>query len=345
VTRRTPRDEEEIFRLYGEVFGAELAEASRRRWLWQYLANPLTAEDGPIIWVAREGDRIAGQYASMPVRLWWGDREVEASWGMDVFVRPDVRGKGVGAQLFNAWSDHVNVALGLGLTGSSYALFKKLAYNDVGPVPFYQRVLDAQAVTARHLGPVLARGIGPVLGHGLKLMYPESHKHSVDVFVRRIDDFGPAYERHWERVRHSYAMCVRRDSAYLRWKYLDCPHRRYDLWEAYRKRELAGYAVTRQEDYRGLRIGWVVDVFTHARDHEAKGMLLSAILDAFREAEVARVQAFCMNERLSRDLRRFGFIRGTSPMQFCVRSRTGNDGPFAALGDWHVVFGDSDMDR
>ena len=58
---------------------------------------------------------------------------------MDVFVRPEARGKGVGLALFTAWSDNVEVALGLGLTPSSYGLFKKLRYDDVGPVPFFQK--------------------------------------------------------------------------------------------------------------------------------------------------------------------------------------------------------------
>jgi hypothetical protein len=32
-------------------------------------------------------------------------------------------------------------------------------------------------------------------------------------------------------------------------------------------------------------------------------------------------------------------------MQFCVRARVDSKGVLADLGRWHVVFGDSDMDR
>lgn len=140
-------------------------------------------------------------------------------------------------------------------------------------------------------------------------------------------------------------MCVRRDRTYLRWKYLECPHRRYEIWQARRRRELAGYAVIRHEDYRGLRLGWILDVFTHAKDHEARGVLLGAVLEALRAAGVARAQAFSMNARVAEDMRRYGFLARPSPMQFCVRSRAGGDVPFADLGRWHVMFGDGDMDR
>ena len=100
VERRRAADAEDLFRLYEQVFGASLTGTSRRRWQWQYLENPQTGPDGPEIWVAREGDTLLGQYASMPVRLQWNGREVASSWGMDVFLRPEARGKGIGALLF-----------------------------------------------------------------------------------------------------------------------------------------------------------------------------------------------------------------------------------------------------
>src|SRR5439155_1668447 len=260
VDRRREEDEEELFGLYRDVFGHEMTEASRRRWAWQYRDNPCS-DGAPEIWVAREGGRILGQYASMPVCLWWGDREVRASWGMDVFLREEVRGQGVG------------------------------------------------------------------------------------VAVRPATGFGPEYDRLWARARPSYAMCVRRDAAYLEWKYERCPHRRYARWEARRGDDLVGSAVSRHEDYRGLRLGWITDVFTEASDGAARQALLSAVLADFRQARVARAQAFSLHAGLGNEMLRRGFSRGPSPMQFCVRSRAGGNEVLADPGRWHVVFGDSDMDR
>jgi GNAT superfamily N-acetyltransferase len=279
----------------------------------------------------------------MPVRLWWDGREVRSSWGMDVFLRPQARGKGVGARLFTAWSDHVEVALGLGLTPSSYGLFKKLRYHDVGPVPFFQKVMDARAVASRRLGPLLGAIAGPALRAGWALRHPERSRDS-PVTVERISSFGPDFDALWERARGSYAMCVRRDAAYLAWKYLRCPHREYTLHAARSEGTLAGYAVSRDQDYRGLRLGWIVDVFADSTDRDAKDALLGAVLAGFRERGVARAQAFAMNAALQDDLRHRGFRQAESPMQFCVRTR-GSEAPLRDRGRWHVVFGDSDMDR
>jgi GNAT superfamily N-acetyltransferase len=345
VERRREADAEDLFRMYGEVFGGTLSEGSRRRFQWQYLEGPAADPAGPEIWVARDGDALLGQYASMPVRLHWGGREVRSSWGMDVFLRPEARGRGVGAQLFTTWSDHVEVALGLGLTPSSYGLFKKLRYDDVGPVPFFQKVLDPAAVLRRRLG---APGVllAPVLRLGLALRAPERLRPDPAVTVAGTDAFGPDYDTLWERAQAGYAMCVRRDAAYLDWKYVRCPHQRYDLWEARRAGELVGFAVTRDEDYRGLHLGWIVDLFTSVDDGGARGALLAHVLRVFRERKVARVQAFAMNGALQETLRSGGFRPATSPMQFCVRARAqGSEEVLRARERWHVVFGDSDMDR
>jgi len=345
IEQRGTADADQLFRMYEEVFGASLTDASRRRWQWQYLENPARPDGVPEIWVAREEGRLLGQYASMPVRLWWGSREVRSSWGMDVFVAAEARGRGLGAQLFKAWSDHVEVALGLGLTPSSYGLFKKLRYHDVGPVPLFQKVLDARAVARRRLGPVAGPVAAPVLRAALAVVHPERARHARGVVTAPAAGFTEEYDALWERARGSYAMCVRRDRAYLDWKYARCPHRKYDVMEARREGRLDGFAVSRHEDHRGLRLGWVIDVFADASDHEVKDALLGAVLDGFRRAGVARAQAFSMNAPLASDLRRRGFARGRSPMQFCVRTRVDSTGVLADRARWHVVFGDSDMDR
>lgn len=345
MERRRASDAEELFRLYEEVFGSALTEGSRRRWRWQYLENPATGPDGPEIWVAREGERVLGQYASLPVRLQWGGREVRSSWGMDVFLRSEARGKGIGARLFTAWSDHVEVALGLGLTPSSYGLFKKLRYHDVGPVPFFQKILDPVAVARRRVGPALARPAGFVLGVALGLAQPEAGGEPGAVTVERVTSFSADCDTLWERCKAAYAMCVRRDRPYLNWKYVACPTRSYELREARKDGLLTGIAVSRDEDYKGLRLGWLIDVFADPADGLTRRALIGDVLAGFRDRRVARAQAFSMNAAFASDLQRLGFRRGHSPMQFCVRTRAPSDEVLRDLGRWHVCFGDSDMDR
>jgi hypothetical protein len=187
---------------------------------------------------------------------------------------------------------------------------------------------------------------GPALDAALDLLRPErEHPDAAGVEVLAAAALTGEYDGLWERARGSYAMCVRRDREYLEWKYLRPPHKRYEILEARRAGELQGYAVSRIEDYHGLRLGWIVDVFADADDHAVKDALIGAALLRFRATGVARAQAFAMNAGLGADLARRGFLPARSPMQFCVRARVPSEAVFAERARWHVVFGDSDMDR
>ena len=88
-----------------------------------------------------------------------------------------------------------------------------------------------------------------------------------------------------------------------------------------------------------------MDLFAPADGHDVRDALLASVLDGFRRAGVARAQAFAMSTAVAEDLERRGFLRRPSPMQFCVRARVESADVLARRGAWHVVFGDSDMDR
>lgn len=344
VIQRRPEHDEEMFRLYAEVFGDAAAEASRRRYAWQYRRNPANAESGPVSWMAHDGERCLGQMNTMRVALWFGGREVRASWGNDYFVRKDAQGRGLGMLICDAWSDHDDAALALGLTPSSYPLFKKLGFVDVGPIPFYQKVVSPLAIARKRLGGALGTLAAPALAAALRLRFGAEPEAPAEVAVRPATGFADEYDGLWERARASYAMCARRDARYLRWKYLEAP-KRYAIWEARRGGELTGYAVGREDEYRGLKLGWVVDVFSDTRDRATKDALLATLLGAFRASGVARAQAYSMNAALAADLRRFGFFPGRSAVQFCVKASVEANGAFQELGGWNLMFGDGDLDR
>ena len=95
-----------------------------------------------MVYVARRDAHALGQMGTMPVALWWGDREVRAAWGIDYFVSPDAEGQGHSIALAKAWMQGVDVALALGLAETSYLICRRLGFADLGFVPFYQAILD-----------------------------------------------------------------------------------------------------------------------------------------------------------------------------------------------------------
>jgi GNAT superfamily N-acetyltransferase len=349
IVRRRPEHDPELFALYAEVFGDGNLERSRRRYLWQYFENPNTPEDGPVIWMAREGDTLLGQMATMPFQMWWGDREVRASAGNDYFVRKSAQGRGIGIALSNRWADEVDVALALGLTPSSYPLFRKI-FTDVGPVPSFLKILDSTAVARRKLGFLAGSVAGPILGLGLNLL-SRNTVQTGDADVRPVGVFSDEYDDLWLRARASYASCVRRDARYLRWKYLACPFREYRVLEARKGGTLSGYAVIRDEGDSAFRRGVIADLFSDTTDLATQDALLAASLAEFAARGLVRAEAYCFNQRLAEAFRRHGFRSGTTAVQYCVAYRgtpDGQGGPKTVLenlANWNLFLGDGDLDR
>lgn len=340
---RSTADAEELHHIYQRIFGEAKASARRASWAWQYERNPQSPQ-GPVVYVAREASHPLGQMGTMPVSLWWGGREVRAAWGVDYFVSPDAEGQGHSIALAKAWMQNVDVALALGLAHTSYMICRRLGFRDLGFVPFFQAVVDPAAVARRRYGRVASAFLRPLAA---AVAWRTRRRRPVDpaIEVRNVGSIGPEYDTLWERARGGFDACVRRDAAYVRWRYRDTPRRQYQIREAWRNGTLTGFTVTRHEDYRGVGLGWIVDLFAAADDGGTRDALLTDVMRGFVEARVARVQVLCTSDALARDLRRHGFFKGEAKGHLCARPNGIPDLESTTSGRWHVVFGDGDWDR
>ena len=349
IYRRSEADREPLESMYAEVFGPEAAEKNRARFRWQYEENPHCPPEGPEIWVAREDGAVLGQYATMPVRLLVKGRILRGSWGMDVMVRPNLQRKGIGSRLFLYWDQQVEASLGLGLSRESYTLFRKLQWEDVGPVPCYSKVLDPNALLSRRLPRGLASLLSPALRLALWAAFPTRRTRGNTVRVAPLEgEFGPDYDTLWERASPKFDFIAERRRDYLQWKYREPPHVRYDVFEARRGpgSELTGYVVLRTAVRNGVRLALLVDLFADPEDEETLGALLDRAIGYAREASAARLQSFTFDRRITGRLLAKGFLLIPSPMQFCVRIKGGaGETFFRDTSRWHVTFGDSDQDR
>ena len=354
IGRRSEAERPALEAMYVDVFGKKAAEQNRARWRWQYDENPNRPPEGPEIWVAKEDGRVLGQYATMPVRLKVLDRILRASWGMDVMVGPNLQRKGIGSRLFLYWDQQVEASLGLGLSVSSYTLFKKLNWEDVGPVPCYSAVVDVGALLERRFGAnsTAAAVAAPLAKLFLWLVFPRRRSDTkgggdtVDV-GRAAEPFGPEYDALWERVAPAYDFIAERSAHYLEWKYRKVPHVSYDIFEARKDDVLTGYVVLRATERNGVKLALVVDLLADPDDKATIGSLLDHAFSWAGDNEAARMQMFTFDRRLQARLASKGFMRIESPMQFCVRIHSDHVDElfFRDTSRWHVSFGDSDQDR
>jgi hypothetical protein len=343
VVRRRPEHVNQINELYAGIFGQDSLEQSLKRWDWQYLENPSVGESEPAIWVAVQGELVLGQLATMEFSMWWGQQEVRASAAMDYMVRESARGRGVGIALADTWLEDVDVGLGLGLTPSSHALFRK-SMTDVGPVSSYLKVLDVRKCARRRWGSFLGTVATPFVKLVLGLA-PTPVSGISEIEVCPVSYFSKEYDGLWVRVRNSYAAIVKRDSDYLNWRYIQCPFRSYCVHEARVKGVLTGYAVTRTEGKRDFLRGIIVDLFCDANDVATQRVLIDAALNSFRRDGGARAETYCFDVRLARAFQQHGFRRGRTSMQYTVSHRGVSSEPLTRQSEWSLTLGDGDLDR
>ncbi len=344
IDRYRPEDRRQVEALYRRVFGPDMAEANRLRWDWQYRRNPSVSGDGPLIWLAREGTTIVGQYAAMPVRVAVQGREVDAAWGMDVMVAPERQRQGLGDQLFRVWDRNVGVSLGLGLSDSSYRLFQKMRWPDIGPVPCLVKPLSRRALRQPTWPTAVNRLVSYVTYPWVKLV---ARVRPLQGEVRVVRHFDDSFTRLWERVRGDFDFAVRRDAAYLTWKYIQAPHVRYTIAVLERGGEAVGYVVYRHKPEPRGRVTLLVDMLTAPDDEVGMLTLLRWVDREARANDSDKIRTFAMHEGFRKLLRKSGYYSVKSTMEFVAKVNA-IDVPAAFYKDtsrWHVTLGDSDQDR
>jgi hypothetical protein len=344
IDRYRSDDRRQVEALYRRVFGHDSADANRLRWDWQYRRNPNSPADGPLIWIAREGQTIIGQYGAMPVRLTLKGREIDAAWGMDVMVAPERQRQGLGEDLFRTWDRAVGASLGLGLSDASSRLFQKLRWPKVGPVPCLVKPLSRRALR-RPTWPVgLNRFVSAITLPWVRLV---ARARPLQGEVQAFRQFDDRFTRLWDRVGGRFEFAIRRDAAYLNWKYVQAPHVRYALAALMRDGEPAGYVVYRHVQEPRGRVTLLVDFLADPDDQAGFLTLLRWIDREARAADSDKIRTFAMHEGFRRLLRKSGYYSVKSTMEFVAKINA-LDLPASFYNDtdgWHVTLGDSDQDR
>jgi GNAT superfamily N-acetyltransferase len=344
IDRYTPADRKAVDLLYRRVFGPDAADANRLRWSWQYDRNPKNPDQTPQIWLAREGPSVVGQYATMPVRLRIRSQEIDGSWGMDVMVAPERQRQGLGEVLFRTWDHNVGAALGLGLSESSYRLFKKMTWPDLGPVPCLVKPLTRRALRRASWPMPVNRLISAVTLPYVRLV---ARTRPLRAGIEEIRRFDASFDALWEHVGPCFDFSVRRDAAYLNWKFIEPPHVRYSVVALKRDTETCGYAVYRHlQEPRG-RVTLLVDYLVHPADVSGLKTLLRWVDREAREADSDKIRTFTLHKSFRRVLRKSGYFQVKSTMDFVAKINQVNVAPsfYATTDRWHVTLGDSDQDR
>ena len=223
-------DENKILEGFNEIFNTN---RSLDHWYWKFRDNPYGSHM-VCIGVSDEGD-IISHFAGYPVPFCSTVEEGKKPkyfttlQAGDTFTHPKVRRKGLGKSGILARSAYyyyakflegvVPFAYGFN-TGNVKNLGERyLGYNYIDPVSYWVKDVSKTPFESPSLFPRLFAGFS----------------------VEEVDSVDDEWDGLFARLCPTYKFLIKRDAAYMKWRYLDCPDRTHRIF-AIRK--------------RGLLVGW-----------------------------------------------------------------------------------------
>jgi hypothetical protein len=162
--------------------------------------------------------------------------------------------------------------------------------------------------------------------------------------IRRFDTSFTAL---WERLAPRFDLAVRRDSAYLNWRYVEPPHVRYSIVALKRQGQVHGYAVYRHRHEPLGRVTTLVDFLVDPDDIAGLKTLLRWVDRAARAEDSDKVRCSAMHGAFRRVLRRNGYFNVRSSLEVSVKINAVQvpRGFYEDTEGWHITNGDSEHDH
>jgi len=249
---------------------------------WQYEKSPAGEA---VVRVAREphSRRVVGQYLVMPIWMQVDGRKTLATLSLNTLTDAEYRGRGIFTGLAelvyqDCASRAITFTYGFPNQNSYHGLMNKLRFQDLGNVPLLVYPLKWGAL-AKHSGKF--GWLSPLAGLAGGVIAPARRvlrgKVAGDGFrIREIREFDTRFDAFWERARNRYATLVTRDSAYLNWRFIRIPIRKYTVLAAENDSGILGYLVWRRTELHGVDTGLIVDFFVDGSEAgDPAGMALA----------------------------------------------------------------------
>jgi len=340
----TADDTAKIGALYEAVLQRPFAPGA---WEWQFARA--VAGNG-FIWFADHDGTLAGQYATIPLRMRVGGRETGGSQSLDTLTHPDYRRQGIfttlAKEVYAATSQEADLVYGFPNDNSFGGFVKHLDFFVLEDLVTLVRPLAMSPILSKRIAiPLLTNVAGKTAQAVFDTIYT-GNRTPAGVSIRQVNMFPETVDSLYDQFGGRFDNMLIRDHEYLRWRYDDNPRHDYDILIAEREGSLRGYCVCGHTERNGLNVGLIVDLFADPDDDALIAALLQHASDHLRRsgAHVASC-IFASQSPFSRAARKLGFVFKARRFPFIVRvNSSGLDrGDVKNPASWHITFGDSDF--
>lgn len=258
---------------------------------WMYEQNP---GGRALEYVTLNRGLISGHIAALPFRYKFGPRTLTAGLVINAITHPDFRGKGIFiilTELLNKRCAEAGIEFTFGYANSSSekGCLRHLAYRELGRFPLWilpfrlPRIAAAQDPRPAAWLRAAARLAGPAARAWSLARRPLGQ---LGIDVDRVAAPGPEFDGLWAFVREGYGNILVRDRAFLDWRFVQAPTRRYEILAARKRGRLLGYLVSTTTAVQGLRWAMIMDMLV-ADSREGRAAAARLVEEHVRRARAA----------------------------------------------------------
>ena len=336
-------DRRALEQLYRRTAGPEAVERLKLTWQWERRQNP-GARGAAAPWVVREGPSLVASLNALPVRVTMSGRDLRGAWLTDPVVAAERDRQGLHELLVRAWQRDTDVALATRVSDTTRAVLEKMRVPTAVALPCLVKPLSRRALRRPDWPQPVNRLVSAVTLPFVRVVARQRPlRESVEV-VRKLDG---SLDDLWGRVAPKLTLAVRRDAAYVNWRFAEPPHARYAIAVLRRQNEVAGYAVYRHAHEPRGRVTHLVDFLADPGDDRAVKTLLRWV---DREAVIAdsdKIRCHVLHTGFRKLLKRSGYFGVRSGVSLSVKV---NDPATArafyeTTADWHFTSGDAAVDH
>jgi len=316
-------DLDDVIELRTKVLHSKLSHTREKKlWYWKFNSNPFSSSRIPHAWVLEHEGKIVGSIEQVAVPMKVGEKIVIGYIGCDFAVQEKYRPYGV--ILANKFWRNRKIPFSMVTTtgegvsdihkvfGAKELMLGRYSwFRIVHSKNILRKLLDCRSGV---IWKILSNGwLLSTISGLLDLVF--KMKNGTKTYRRKLriektDEFDSEFDKLWRSVSSHYDILIVRNSKYLRWRYIDYPFERPQIFSAHDDAgNMRGFAVVQVSVSDAMTHAGIMELFTEPSDKVAQKELLQAVLTCANKHKVDIILAGSLPLQVCRLLKRNLFWR------------------------------------